>query len=180
MKDVKQSWCDKFNSLLPSDLITVYTYQHKDILSQLDTSDIIVGHKEIDNEIDFTSHYQYMIDCYKSYSGVYDFTTPLLWAWPIKPNHRQYIKYQNNYSVLPYVRIDAKIPKSRVLLSNFDVWSAILCSENIEDCDSQYMSDLFKIDNQLKVDLWGTKRCYQAVLSHIHKDEIIRIKSCNF
>lgn len=190
LKHSPYSWLEN----LP-DKITIYTHQHKDVLKDFDTRGYITGNPNfiLPNEEHYESFdrpYKWMVEQMAkripNFSGEYP-----VWAWVKRPDTR--IKHIKHH--LDDVLISAQVDRKRILLSCFDLWHSALNNSGIFLTEDEWISkddtqcrdekekswelmfDMSEKTALLAKNWWSYRKCVQACIDRVYKDEIINIRT---
>ena len=97
----------------------VWTLQHPAVLATLKAGHAYYPRPSKHSMADwagFAKVYRWMENQYRQRCGPLPRGRELVWLWPVKPDMR------SNKDERPLVRLTLDLPKSKVLLSSFDMW----------------------------------------------------------
>lgn len=188
MKRVPYSRLVAFSKLPADSLVRVYSYQQEEALGRMETYGYLTG--PIDEAVDeyFRPAYDWMREQMAkriiNYTGEYP-----VWAWTKRCSSKNKVrKYRGTKES---VRITAMVPKSRILLSDYERWHSPLNDSPVLRTEAEF--DTFHGDPQPtwervfdftpptdpKEIYWrGAGKYYrvQACIDRIYPHEIVNIK----
>jgi len=189
MKFIPRSRLEAFYSLPADSLVRVYSYQEIEALERIETLGYLTGPSEENVDRFFKPAYDWMREQMATrvpdYSGEYP-----VWAWLKRPSTKNKERRYRGTETHK-VRIIAKVPKKRILLSDYDRWHMPLNNSPCTRTESEY--DLWQGDPRPSWEQvfdftpWKTEEeiswlgspdrmIVQACIDRIYAEEIISIR----
>jgi hypothetical protein len=181
--------------------VTIHTYQHIDALKALTSKGFISGNHAFSLSKEwpeFKRHYDWIRKQMKEKLGNHTGDYPV-WAWLENPGKIDVVKSYGN----DMVKLTAEVPLERLLLTDFDTWSAILnncwMTKDIPSLE-KWFDDELKVSKKEIEDSWqmvfdfsydetdkifneyhgvnGKGRLIQLVIDRLYLSEITSIQIC--